>query len=178
LSLRDMLAVIADDLKHKALNFEEAQPEHSYEHPVNLNKIMLDGVEIGKIGIVHPVVGKNIDKKANIVFAELDMNAFAAVSNASILYDEPSKFPPIDYDLSLELPAGMLFSKLSECWKNEGKEILKNTKIVDTYDTDTIHSITIRFEFSSNERTLSSNEVQEIMDKVVENLAEIGVKLR
>ncbi|MEE1173172.1 MAG: phenylalanine--tRNA ligase subunit beta, partial [Ruminococcus sp.] len=94
LSLRDMLAVIADDLKHKALTFEEAQPEHSYEHPVNLNKILLDGVEIGKIGIVHPVVGKNIDKKANIVFAELDMNAFAAVKNASILYDEPSKFPP------------------------------------------------------------------------------------
>ena len=60
----------------------------------------------------------------------------------------------------------------------EGKEILKNTKIVDTYDTDTIHSVTVRFEFSSNERTLSSNEVQEIMDKVVENLAEIGVKLR
>ncbi len=178
LSLRDMLAVIADDLKHKALTFEEAQPEHSYEHPVNLNKIMLDGVEIGKIGIVHPVVGKNIDKKANIVFAELDMNAFAAVSNASILYDEPSKFPPIDYDLSLELPSGMLFSRLAECWKNEGKEILKNTKIVDTYDTDTIHSVTVRFEFSSNERTLSSNEVQEIMDKVVENLGEIGVKLR
>ena len=178
LSLRDMLAVIADDLKHKSLTFEEAQAEHSYEHPVNLNKILLDGEEIGKIGIVHPVVGKNIDKKANIVFAELDMNAFAAVGNASILYDEPSKFPPIDYDLSLELPAGMLFSKLSECWKNEGKEILKNTKIVDTYDTDTIHSVTVRFEFSSNERTLSSNEVQEIMDKVVENLAEIGVKLR
>ena len=178
LSLRDMLAVIADDLKHKALTFEEAQAEHSYEHPVNLNKIMLDGVEIGKIGIVHPVVGKNIDKKANIVFAELDMNAFAAVSNASILYDEPSKFPPIDYDLSLELPSGMLFSRLAECWKNEGKEILKNTKIVDTYDTDTIHSVTVRFEFSSNERTLSSNEGQEIMDKVVENLGEIGVKLR
>ena len=35
----------------------------SYEHPVNLNKVILDGKTIGKVGIVHPVVNKNIDKK-------------------------------------------------------------------------------------------------------------------
>lgn len=62
--------------------------------------------------------------------------------------------------------------------ENEGGEILKSTKIVDTYDTDTVHSVTIRFEFSSNERTLSSAEVQKIMDKIISNLSENGVKLR
>ena len=84
----------------------------------------------------------------------------------------------MDYDLSLELPNGVLYDKLTECWKKEGGSILKNTKIVDTYDTDTVHSITVRFEFSSNERTLSSAEVQEIMDKVIANLSAIGVNLR
>ncbi len=176
--LRDILAVITDDLKHKKLEFVCAEPTHSYEHPVNLNKIILDGVEIGTIGIVHPVVGKKIDKKANIVFAEIDMNAFADTANASITYEEPSKFPPIDYDISLDIPNGVLYSKLAQCWINEGKGILRNTKIVDTYDTETIHSITIRFEFSSNERTLSSAEVQEIMDKVIDNLKNIGISLR
>ena len=178
LELRDMLAVIADDIKHKELTFTKAEPKHSYEHPVNLNTIILDGKEIGTIGIVHPVVGKKIDKKANIVFAEIDMNMFASADNSSILYEEPSKFPPIDYDISLEIPNGVFYSNLAECWKNEGGEILKNTRIVDTYDTDTIHSITVRFEFSSNERTLSSAEVQEIMDKVIENLKNIGINLR
>lgn len=178
LELRDMLAVITDDIKHKELTFVKAEPKHSYEHPVNLNTIMLDGKESGTIGIVHPVAGKKIDKKANIVFAEIDMNVFASADNSSILYEEPSKFPPIDYDISLEIPNGVFYSDLAECWKNEGGEILKNTKIVDTYDTDTIHSITVRFEFSSNERTLSSAEVQEIMDKVIENLKNIGISLR
>ena len=176
--LRDILAVITDDLKHKTLEFIAKEPAHSYEHPVNLNKISLDGVEIGTIGIVHPVVGKKIDKKANIVFAEIDMNAFADTENASITYEEPSKFPPIDYDISLDIPNGVFYSKLAQCWANEGKGILRNTKIVDTYDTETIHSITIRFEFSSNERTLSSAEVQEIMDKVIDNLKNIGISLR
>mgnify|MGYP002241929308 CR=1 FL=1 len=65
---------------------------------------------------------------------------------------------------------------LQSVGKNEGGEILKSTKIVDTYDTDTVHSVTIRFEFSSNERTLSSAEVQKIMDKIIQIFLENGVK--
>ncbi len=176
--LRDMLAVITSDLKHETLSFKKAEPKHSYEHPVNLNTVMIGDREIGTIGIVHPVVGKKIDKKASIVFAEIDMSEFTQAENAAIVYEEPSKFPPIDYDISLEIPSGVFYSDLAQSWKNEGSAILKNTKIVDTYDTETVHSITVRFEFSSNERTLSSNEVQEIIDKVIANLEKLGVKLR
>lgn len=176
--LRDMLAVITSDLKHETLSFRKAEPKHSYEHPVNLNTVVIGDKEIGTIGIVHPVVGKKIDKKASIVFAEIDMSEFTNAENASIVYEEPSKFPPIDYDISLEIPSGVFYSDLEKSWKNEGGAILKNTKIVDTYDTETVHSITVRFEFSSNERTLSSNEVQEIIDKVIANLEKLGVKLR
>ena len=176
--LRDMLAVITSDLKHETLSFRKAEPKHSYEHPVNLNAVMIGNKEIGTIGLVHPTVGKKIDKKASIVFAEIDMSEFTQAENAAIVYEEPSKFPPIDYDISLEIPSGVFYSDLAESWKNEGGAILKNTKIVDTYDTETVHSITVRFEFSSNERTLSSNEVQDIIDKVIANLEKLGVKLR
>jgi phenylalanyl-tRNA synthetase beta chain len=176
--LRDILATVTDDLKHKSLSFKAIDAAHSYEHPVNLFEIILDGVSLGKIGIVHPVVAKKIDKKADIVFAEIDMEAFAGVKNASITYEEPSKFPPMTYDLSVVLPGGTFFADLKECWKGLGDNILKKTFIVDTYDTDTIHSVTIRFEFVSSERTLESSEVQAIMDEVIENLAKINVNLR
>ena len=176
--LRDILAVLADDVKHRQLGFTSVEPAHGYEHPVNLNSIEMDGKTIGKIGIVHPIVGKKIDKKAAIVFAEVDMQAFADIDNASIVYDEPSKFPPMDYDISVVIPRGVLFADMAKCWENEGNGILKSAKIVDSYDTDLFHSETIRFMFSSNERTLSSDEVQEIMNKIVTNLGEIDVKLR
>ncbi len=176
--LRDILAVLADDVKHRQLGFTSVEPAHGYEHPVNLNSIEMDGKTIGKIGIVHPIVGKKIDKKAAIVFAEVDIQAFADIDNASIVYDEPSKFPPMDYDISVVIPRGVLFADMAKCWENEGNGILKSAKIVDSYDTDLFHSETIRFMFSSNERTLSSDEVQEIMNKIVTNLGEIDVKLR
>ncbi len=176
--LRDMLAVITDDLKHKSLSFETAEPKQGYIHPVNCNTVLLDGKSVGTIGIVHPEVGKKIDKKANIVFAEIDMQAFADVKNASIIYEEPSKYPPMDYDISVVVPAGVMFSDLAETWNKKNIGILKSTKIVDTYDTDKFHSVTIRFEFSSNERTLSSAEVQEIMDDIIADLKQSNVTLR
>ena len=175
--LRDILATTVDDLKHSSLSYAEAAPSHGYEHPVNLNKVILEGEEIGVIGIVHPTIGNKIDKKSAIVFAEVDIEKLASIKTKGISYSEPSKFPPITFDISLDLKPGMLFAKLSECWKNAGS-LLRGTSIVDTYDTDTIHSITVRFEFGSNERTLSSAEVQKIMDKVIENLGKIGVSLR
>lgn len=176
--LRDMLAIVCSDVKNQVPSFKAKTAEHSYEHPVNLNAVFVGDKEIGTIGIVHPVVGKKIDKKANIVFVEIDVTDFSASEAVAIKYEEPSKFPPIDYDLSLEIPTGVLFDNLKECWNGLGADILKNSKIVDTYDTETVHSITVRFEFASNERTLSSAEVQEIMDKVIANLDKIGVKLR
>lgn len=176
--LRDILATLTDDIKHKALSFKSVEPEHSYEHPVNLNEIILDGEVIGKIGIVHPVIAKKIDKKGNVVYAEIDVEKFSKSENSSIQYNEPSKYPPITYDLSVELKPGTFFSNLMDCWKGIREDILRGIKIVDTYDTDTIHSITIRYEFYSNERTLSSAEVQEAMDEIIKNLGDIGVTLR
>ena len=64
--LRDILASLASDIKHSELTFTAAEPSHGYIHPVNFNKVSLDGTELGIIGIVHPTVGKNIDKKANV----------------------------------------------------------------------------------------------------------------
>lgn len=41
--LRDMLATLADNIKHKSIDFEPAKQMHSYEHPRNLNTVICDG---------------------------------------------------------------------------------------------------------------------------------------
>ena len=176
--LRDILAAIAADVKHSELEFVKAEPEKSYIHPVNFNRVLLDGVDIGYIGMAHPTVSKNIDKKGNVVFAEIDVNKLSSVAARAIEYSEPSKYPSMEYDLSLDIPQGVMFSDLRASWRDAGTELLRNVSVIDTYDTDEIHRITVRFEFGSNERTLSSNEVQEIVDRITENLAKTGVTIK
>lgn len=175
--LRDILASITDQIKHSELEFSVCKPEHSYEHPINLNHIILDGKVIGKIGTAHPTVSKKIDKKGCVVFAEIDINLFASCKNNGIIYNEPSKYPSIEYDLSMDIPNDVYFGTLRSCWKNES-DMLKKVNVIDTYDTETVHRVTVRFEFSSNERTLSSAEVQEVVDKIMSNLAEKGVTIK
>ncbi len=176
--LRDILTELARDIKHSEIEFVKTEPAHSYEHPVNLNRVILGGTDIGVIGTVHPTVRKNIDKKGNIVFAEINVSKFAAVTTRPIEYNEPSKYPTMEYDLSLDIPKGTVFAELTHCWKSDESGLIKNVSIADTYDTDEIHRITVRFEFSSNERTLSAAEVQEVIDRITDKLAEMNVVIK
>ena len=173
--LRDILETMADDLKHRSLTFEKKAAEHSYQHPRNLNKVLCDGVEIGEIGIVHPVVSKKIDKKASVVYAEIDINDFSAIENASIQYEEPSKFPAIDIDLSFVCSA---FAPIAKAIKAANSNLIKKVEVTDVYEDDNSKSITTRITFAHPEKTLTRDEVSEITDKIISTLKSDGIELK
>lgn len=175
--LRDILATMSDDIKHKPLTFEAKQATKDYQHPRNLNKIFCDGVEIGEIGIVHPAVSKKIDKKAAVVFAQIDVEKFAKIENASISYEEPSKFPEMEIDLSF---VSQRFAPIAEAVKLVNSSLIKKIEITDIYDdeADGTKSITTRLTFAHPEKTLTREEVQEVTDKIINALKEKNISLK
>lgn len=176
-ALRNMLEVMSDDIKHKPLSFETKQAEYPYQHPINLNKIFCDGVEIGEIGIVHPSVQKKIDKKSAIVYAEIDVEKFANIKNASITYHEPSKFPEMEIDLSF---VSRTFAPIAMAIFKAKSPLIKNVEVTDVYDdeNDGTKSITTRITFAHPERTLTREEVNEVTDKIIASLKEKGIELK
>ena len=175
--LRDILATMTDDIKHKELTFEAKQATKDYQHPRNLNKIFCDGVEIGEIGIVHPAVSKKIDKKAAVVFAQIDVEKFAKIENASISYEEPSKFPEMEIDLSF---VSQRFAPIAEAVKLVNSSLIKKIEVTDIYDdeADGTKSITTRLTFAHPEKTLTREEVQEVTDKIINALKEKNISLK
>ena len=175
--LRDILATMSDDIKHKELTFEAKQATRDYQHPRNLNRIFCDGVEIGEIGIVHPAVSKKIDKKAAIVFAQIDVEKFAKIENASISYEEPSKFPEMEIDLSF---VSQRFAPIAEAVKLVNSSLIKKIEVTDIYDdeADGTKSITTRLTFAHPEKTLTREEVQEVTDKIICALKEKNISLK
>ena len=139
--LRDMLAVVTDDIKHKELAFKKLDATHSYQHLRNLNAVICDGEVIGEIGLVHPTVAKNIDKKASIVYAEIDMEVFAKCENESIKYKEPSRYPEMEIDLSF---ISDTFKPIADAIKAQNSPLVKAVKVVDTYRDENGKSITVR----------------------------------
>ena len=173
--LRDIINVIADDLKHKAVSYKAKEASHPFQHPRNLNAAICDGKEIGEIGLIHPTVAKKIDKKAAIVYAELDITELAKIENASIKYEEPSKFPTIEIDLSFITKR---FEPVEKAIKSADSPLIKSIEVTDVYEEEGEKSITTRIVFSHPEKTLKREEVQEVADKIINDLKAHGIELK
>ncbi|MBR5826093.1 MAG: phenylalanine--tRNA ligase subunit beta [Clostridia bacterium] len=173
--LRDILATITGDLRHLELSYKAVEAAHNYEHPRNLNAIILGGKEIGKIGIVHPVVSKKVDKKANIVFAEIDVTDFAETASAEIKYAEPSKFPGIEIDLSFVTEK---YAPIGEAIKNANCSLIKGAEVVDLYRDENGKSITVRIYFAHPEKTLTREEVMNVVNGIIDELSAKEIELK
>ena len=170
-----MISVAVDDIKHKSLSFTAKETGLNYIHPKNFNAIVCDGKEIGEIGVVHPEVLKNIDKKANVVFLEVDMKDLVETENAGIKYAEASKYPSIEVDVTFVADT---FRPIKEAISLINSELVKKISVVDTYNDANGKSITIRIVFSHPERTLVKDEVMAIVNELIAKLESKGIKLK
>ena len=173
--LRDMLAVVVDEIKHKALSFRPMEATHSYQHPKNLNAILCDDVVLGEIGVVYPAVSKKIDKKASIVYAELDVLALSKLADAGIRYEETSKYPGMEVDLTF---LSETYAPIRDAIAAANSPLLKKVRLVGTYADENGASITVRLTFSCMDRTLTGEEVHRVTDTIIETLATQGVRLK
>ena len=173
--MKAIIETLVDELKHKAVSFEKLEPEFDFEHPVNLNAVIVDGNVIGKIGLIHPSVMKKLDKRATVVFAEIDMDKFAAIENYSIHYVGPSKFPAIEIDLSF---LSSRFAPIKKAIENAACELIKNVDVIDIYEAEENSSIAVRLTFSDNTRTLTREEVTAVTDGIINDLEKVGILLK
>ncbi len=173
--LAKMLSVLADDVKHKSLAFAPMSAIHCYQHPRNLNAVSCDGVTFGEIGLVHPAVSKKIDKKAAIVYAEIDVQAFAQIADAGIHYKEPSRFPGMEIDLSF---VSETFAPIGKAIEAADSPLIQKVEVVDTYRDAAGKSITTRLTFSHPEKTLTRDEVMGVVDEIIAALAKENIALK
>lgn len=173
--LRDIIATVVGDIKHCELAYEAAEATHSYQHPKNLNKIICKGTAIGEIGMIHPVVAKKVDKKGLIVYAEIDVTDFAEIEADAIRYEEPSKFPGIDIDISF---VSEKFAPIGEAVKAAACPLIKKTEVVDTYRDENGQSITVRIYFAHPEKTLTKDEVMDVVNGIIDALSAQGIEMK
>lgn len=173
--LRDMAAVIVDDIKHRPLHYQPLEAKQNYKHPKNLNAILCGDVVLGEIGVVHPTVLEKIDKKAAVVYLELDVQKLAEVGDAGISYDEPSKYPGMEIDLTF---LSEQFAPIGEAVEAENCPLIKKVSVLDTYVDGSGKAITVRLLFSHSERTLTKEEVSAVVDSILARLEKNGVLLK
>ena len=178
LELLEILTALGRDIKRADFTFQHVEPRHGWQHPRNTAAVSFGGQELGWLCALHPAVAAKLDKKAAVVCAQLDMDAFAAIPAKDTAYREPSRVPGIDIDLSLVMPQGLTFAQLVPAWADMDPETLTSVTLIDSFQQNGVMSITLRFAFSSQERTLSKEEVQPWVDQIVEKVGKVGATLR
>ncbi len=174
----DIVNTLISELKHKKVTYKKMQPVHEWQHPKNTTDIQVDGGGIGTLNTIHPATLKKIAKNCVVVCIEIDMDDLDAVAVSDLEFNEPSRFPAVDYDLSLVVPEGLRFEEMETCWDRKDNPELAKVSVIDIYDAQTTKSITARFSFSLDDRTLTGEEVQARIDAIVGKLAQKGVTLR
>ena len=173
-----ILRTLTFEIKHTEPEFSKISPRYDWQHPKNTSAISVNGSDIGVVCTLHPQNLSKLDKAAAVVCAELDLDDFYAVSADSLSYTEPSKFPSIDYDLSIVLPDAFRFSDAASAWTSLHCRELTSVKVIDVYELEATKSVTVRFTFSSEDKTLSMEEIQPVIDAVISNLGHNGILLR
>ena len=174
----DIVNTIVSEIKHKSVTYKKTECEHAWQHPKNTSDIFIGDTRIGTINTIHPSTLKKIAKNCFVVCIEMDMDIFDSADGADLEFDEPSRFPAVDYDLSLVIPEGVRFEDISSCWNKKDNPELSGVSVIDIYDSAEARSVTIRFSFALSDRTLTGEEVQNRIDVIMEKLAARNVKLR
>ena len=174
----EIINTFVSELKHRTASYEKTETSHAWQHPKNTSLIKVDGTCVGVLNTLYPSVRFKIAKNAYVVCIEIDMDALLAIEPKEMSYVQPSSFPAVDYDLSLVIPEGVRFESIEKSWKDLKIAELRKTSVIDIYDAGAVKSIAIRFSFVADDRTLTGEEVQAHIDKIVENLDGLGVKLK
>ncbi|MBO4554744.1 MAG: phenylalanine--tRNA ligase subunit beta [Clostridia bacterium] len=168
------------------IDAEYVRSTRPFLHPGRSAEILVEGKSIGFVGEVHPDVQAEygIDN-ARVYIAEISLDD---------IYDEAkfetakkvapfSKFPIVDRDLAVVVDEKYLAGDLINVVKSAKIKYLTNAKVFDTYRGEQIgagkKSVAMSFSFSSLERTLTDEEINAEMDKILSALKrKVGAKIR
>ena len=155
---------------------EDKMPEEL--HPGQSALISVNNDIVGIIGRVHP----NLEKDNVFVF-EIDLDKLLDKKVGKMKYKEFSKFPSIKKDLAVVVDKDVTSEQIGTWIKKAAGSSLSNIDVFDVYTGKGIEenkkSIAYSLTFEKMDRTLTDEEINESLEKVVEVLEKkLGATLR
>ncbi len=139
-------------------------------HPGQTADIIVNGKKYGIIGLIHP----NICAE-KVFVCEINLSKLLELKTGKMKYKEISKFPSIKKDLSLVVDKNIEGLEIAKTIKKAAGGYLTNVEIFDVYEGKGIEegkrSIAFSLTFSSQEKTLTDEEINPAIEKVI-NLVE------
>lgn len=152
-------------------------------HPGRSARILYGKEELGYLGELHPDVLANYDIPLRVVVCEVDLEKALPFSSQQLLFQPIPRYPGINRDLALVVPAAIPADQVQEIIFKAGGEMLKKCRLFDVYYGNQVpegyRSLAYSLLYQSPDRTLTDEEVAGVHNGIVDVLAkEIGAHLR
>ncbi|ADC48708.1 phenylalanyl-tRNA synthetase subunit beta [Alkalihalophilus pseudofirmus OF4] len=151
-------------------------------HPGRTAVIMLNDVEAGFIGQVHPSTEKEEDLRETYVF-QLDLEMLLNVDVEDVVYQGLPRFPSIQRDIALVVNSEVQAGEVEKLISQTGGSLLRSVQLFDLYQGEHMEegkkSLAFSLTYLDPEKTLTDEDVTLVHEKVLEELqAQIGASLR
>ena len=160
----------------------DAKAGKTYLHPGRQALICYEGEVLGYLGEVHPTVLGTYGIGDRVYLAVIDLPKICEKANFTVKYTGIAKFPAVTRDMSLVMKHEVTAGEVEAVIRANGGDILENYELFDIYEGAQIltgmKSMAYSVTFRNKERTLSDQEVNDVMAKILDGLAAIGVTLR
>ena len=92
------------------------------------------------------------------------------------------KYPAVTRDISLVMDKSVQAGSIEEIIRKKGGKLMEQCELFDIYEGDRIganmKSLAYSIRFRALDRTLEDKDVNEIMEKIISSLSDIGATLR
>ena len=170
------------DCTYKACGTDTPFGETCALHPGRSAVIYAGETPIGYLGEVHPTVQKNYDIGTRTYVAKLLIDEMQPLAQTEITYQPLPKFPAITRDLSLVCADKVPVGDLQAAMKNAVGNILEQITLFDVYKGEQIaagmKSVSFSIRMRSHEGTLTDEQADAAMKRVLKALKEHGATLR
>ena len=164
------------------------KPEYSktelknYMHPGRQAQIFYDGVRIGEIGEVHPLVRRNYGIGDRAYIAVLDMPAVIPFATFDRKYTGIAKYPAVTRDISMIVPHEVTAAEIEKIIAQRGGKILESYSLFDIYEGAPImkgfKSMAYSLVFRHPDKTMEEAEITSAMNKILNGLERMNITLR
>lgn len=163
---------------HENYSFDEASAFHPGRNAV----IVKNGVALGIFGEVHPTVADNYEIGVKSYVGKLNIPEMMELAKSEITYKPLPKYPATTRDLSLVCDDEIPVAELEKVIKKVVGKTLEKVTLFDVYKGQQIEqgkkSVSYSISMRSHEGTLTDEQADTAMKRVLKALAEMGAELR
>ena len=171
--LKGEIEAVLNGLRMKKASYTALKTNPSY-HPGRCASISIDGVEVGVMGQVHPLVAKNYGIDTEIYCAELNFTKLLGLQLPDATYTPLPKYPTVSRDLALICEEAITVSQVEDVISASAGKLLRKIQLFDIYRGVGVpagkKSMAFSLELRADDRTLTDSDSEAVITKVLDAL--------